>query len=159
MAELVIVAGKAGTGKSTAGRTLDPKTTYWINTDQKALPFRGWKALYNTKNKNYTKDSDITNVINILKAIPKKLPNVNVVVIDTLNRMMTDRVMRDRNIKGFEKWSNLAGGIYDLVSIINQELPEDMVVFVLCHTEEGYTDMGVRSQRYVYHELRILCAL
>ena len=38
MAELVLVVGKSGSGKSTSGRNLDPKTTYWINVDRKPLP-------------------------------------------------------------------------------------------------------------------------
>jgi len=147
MAELVLIVGKSGSGKSTAGRKLDPKKTYWINVDQTPLPFNGWKAKYSAEKKNYTKISDINSLVNVLVAIPKKLPHINSIVIDTLNRVMTDRVMKDRNIKGFDKWSNLAGGIYDILRFINSDLPEDMIVYMLCHSEEGYTDSGVQYKK------------
>ena len=148
MAELVLVVGKSGSGKSTAGRNLDSKSTYWVNVDRKPLPFRGWKAKYSAENKNYTKVSDIGTITGVLQALPKKLPHVKTVVIDTINRVMTDRVMKDRNIKGFDKWSNLAGGIYDILSFINSDnLPDDMTVFLLCHSEEGYTDNGVQYKK------------
>ena len=90
MANLVIVCGKSGSGKSTASRNLDPKV------------------------------SSLVEICNILKAIPEKAPHIKTVVIDTINRMMTDKVMGERHIKGFEKWTQLSGGIYDIFTIINK---------------------------------------
>jgi len=40
MAQLCFLVGKSGMGKSTSGRNLNPEETLWINTDQKALPFK-----------------------------------------------------------------------------------------------------------------------
>lgn len=31
------ITGAASSGKTTGGRTLDPKTTYWIDADEKGL--------------------------------------------------------------------------------------------------------------------------
>jgi hypothetical protein len=147
MANLVIICGKSGTGKSTAGYKLDPKSTFWINCDQKALPFKGWKKAYSKENKNYTKTSSMSDIATLLNAIPEKAPHIKTVVIDTINRMMTDKVMAERHVKGFEKWSNLSGGIYDIFSVINQVLPDDIDVFVLSHSDEGYNDMGAQYRK------------
>ena len=147
MANLVIICGKSGSGKSTSSRNLDPKSTFYINSDQKALPFKGWKKNYSKENKNYSKISSLVEVCNVLKAIPEKAPHIKTVVIDTINRMMTDKVMGERHIKGFEKWTQLSGGIYDVFTIINQILPDDADVFVLAHSEEGYNDMGAQYKK------------
>ena len=147
MANLTIICGKSGSGKSTSGRNLDPKTTLWLNCDQKALPFKGWKKNYNKENKNYTKASNLTDIVNTLKVIPEKAKHIKTIVIDTINRVMTDKVMSERHIKGFEKWSNLSGGIYDVFTIINQVLPDNIDVFVLAHSDEGYNDMGAQYRK------------
>jgi ABC-type ATPase involved in cell division len=52
MAELVFVIGRSGTGKSTSIRNLKPEETVIINSDQKALPFRKFKELYNEEKGN-----------------------------------------------------------------------------------------------------------
>ena len=60
---------------------------------------------------------------------------------------MTDKVMGERHIKGFEKWASLSGGIYDIFTVINQTIPDDVDVFVLAHSDEGYTDMGAQYRK------------
>ena len=147
MANLVIICGKSGSGKSTSGRNLDPKTTLWLNCDQKALPFKGWKKNYSKENKNYTKASGLIDIVNTLKVVPEKAKHIKTIVIDTINRVMTDKVMGERHIKGFEKWSNLSGGIYDVFTVINQVIPDDVDVFVLAHSDEGYNDMGAQYRK------------
>ena len=37
----IFVVGPSGTGKSSSLRNLNPETTIVLNTEQKALPFRG----------------------------------------------------------------------------------------------------------------------
>jgi adenylate kinase family enzyme len=147
MAEVVFVIGPSGSGKSTSGRNLSPQSTYWINCDQKALPFRGWKSAYSEESKNYTKVADLDKIKQILVNIPVKLPNVNTIVIDTMNRMMTDRVMKDRTIKGYDKWTNLAGGIYDIVKTASEALPDNIIVFIMAHVNESIDDSGVSARR------------
>lgn len=40
MAESVLVIADSGSGKSTSGRNLDPKETFWINIANKPLPLK-----------------------------------------------------------------------------------------------------------------------
>jgi len=147
MANLVIICGKSGSGKSTSGRNLDPKKTLWLNCDQKALPIKGWKKNYSKENKNYATASNLVDIVNTLKVIPEKAKHIKTIVIDTINRVMTDKVMGERHIKGFEKWASLSGGIYDIFTVINQVIPDDVDVFVLSHSDEGYTDMGAQYRK------------
>tara|TARA_B100001094_G_C18195898_1_gene810919 strand:+ start:3285 stop:3956 length:672 start_codon:yes stop_codon:yes gene_type:complete len=147
MANLVIICGKSGSGKSTSGSNLDPKSTLWLNCDQKSLPIKGWKKNYSKENKNYATASSLVDIVNTLKVIPEKAKHIKTIVIDTINRVMTDKVMGERHIKGFEKWASLSGGIYDIFTVINQTIPDDVDVFVLAHSDEGYTDMGAQYRK------------
>ena len=52
MANIIMLLGKSGTGKSTSIKGLDSKETVVINVLGKRLPFIGNNALYNTENKN-----------------------------------------------------------------------------------------------------------
>ena len=147
MANLVIICGKSGSGKSTSGSNLEPKSTLWLNCDQKSLPIKGWKKNYSKENKNYATASSLVDIVNTLKVIPEKAKHIKTIVIDTINRVMTDKVMGERHIKGFEKWASLSGGIYDIFTVINQVIPDDVDVFVLAHSDEGYTDMGAQYRK------------
>ena len=53
MAMGILVIGESGSGKTTSCRTLDPKTTYYIDADRKGLCWKGWKKQYNEANGNY----------------------------------------------------------------------------------------------------------
>ena len=147
MANLVIICGKSGSGKSTSGSNLDLKSTLWLNCDQKSLPIKGWKKNYSKENKNYATASSLVDIVNTLKVIPEKAKHIKTIVIDTINRVMTDKVMGERHIKGFEKWASLSGGIYDIFTVINQVIPDNVDVFVLAHSDEGYTDMGAQYRK------------
>lgn len=52
MANIIGIVGASGTGKSTALRTLDPKTTFIVNVQGKPLPFKDSSQLYSTEKKN-----------------------------------------------------------------------------------------------------------
>ena len=52
MANVSIILGPSGTGKSTSIKTLDPKSTIVFNTLKKRLPFKGSAGMYNPEAKN-----------------------------------------------------------------------------------------------------------
>lgn len=147
MGSVCIIAGKSGTGKSTAGRNLDPATTLWINSDKKDLPFKGWLSKYNKEAGNYMKTTGIAQILQVMRAIPERASHIKNIIVDTINRVMTDKVMKDRNIKGFDKWTDLSGGIYDIIQFANENLPEDTTVFLLCHIDEGFSEMGTQYKK------------
>ena len=111
MANTIAIVGPSGSGKSTGVRTLDPKSTLYINADGKTLPFRGANKLYNTGSKNYIETSKL-DVINPLLERTNKRPEIKDIVIDTANGIMLDLEMsanfRNRKAGGeaLNKWMN-----------------------------------------------------
>ena len=71
MADRALIMGERGRGKSTAGRTLDPKKTVWIRVLKKPLPFKGWKTNYKLFSKETREGNifDISTAENVIKAL------------------------------------------------------------------------------------------
>lgn len=82
MANVVMLLGKSGTGKSTSIKTLDPKETIVFNILGKRLPFKGSSSVYNTENKNIFRLNTHTEVISYLESINKNAPHVKNIIID-----------------------------------------------------------------------------
>lgn len=148
MAELCFVIGRSGSGKSTSLRNLNAEETVIINSDQKALPFRQFKELYNEEKGNYLQTSDTIKVAEKLKEAHKN-PKIKTVIIDTISRLGTDYIMSPsfRAEKGFEKWNRVSGSIYDIINIINDRMRDDIIVYVFAHPDVIYDEAGFSSER------------
>jgi hypothetical protein len=133
--------GESGSGKTTAMRNLDPKSTFVIDCDKKGLSWKGWKAQYNTDNKNYFCNNEPEKVILMLKRIAKDFSHIKVAVIDTINGIMIGDEMRRSKEKGYDKWADLAGCIWDLLDIA-LTLRDDLTVIFTAHTQTERDDSG-----------------
>jgi hypothetical protein len=62
---------------------------------------------------------------------------------------MTDAIMSPtfRSEKGFDKYTKFAGSHYDLLSIINDRLREDIIVHLFAHPETHYDENGFATER------------
>ncbi|MFK7890448.1 MAG: AAA family ATPase [Granulosicoccus sp.] len=76
----IIVCGPSGAGKSTSLRNLDPATTIVINTERKALPFRGAAS--------FTKQAQPINLEQFDLALTRALASdATVIVIDSFTSL------------------------------------------------------------------------
>ena len=105
MATLVQITGAPSTGKSRGVKELDPKTTFYIDADKKGLPWAGWKKSYSAEAKNYIKTSDLDTIRAVLASINTKAPHIKTVVIDTINGILTDKVMLDMKKASFDEFN------------------------------------------------------
>lgn len=135
MATVVQISGLPGSGKTFGAYTLNPDNTYIIQADKKGLPWAGWKKQYNKDKKNYAETSDTGTVYKLAKGVADTRPEVNVIIIDTLNSIMSDYEMGQRKLSGFDKWSEMAGGIYDLLGLLREIPREDLIIYVMAHIE------------------------
>lgn len=147
MAKTLLIMGESGAGKTTSARTLDPKTTLYIDCDRKGLSFKGWKKLYCKENKNYIATSNIETIWAYLKRCNNQdMAHIKTVVIDTLNGIMIDDEFKRMHEKTFDKWQDLAASIYRLVTDINQ-LRDDLTIVCMAHCQTDRDDNGYMFTR------------
>lgn len=143
---LVQISGLPATGKTTGTRFLDPKKTYYIDADGKGLSWKGWKSDYNTDNKNYAKTTDIPTIYKIIKTIADSKPDINCIVIDTINAIMTTEEMEILENPSRDQWKDLAVSTWNLYKMIREIKRDDLVVFVMAHCEP-YDVNGITHYR------------
>lgn len=143
MGTVIGLMGDSGSGKTTAMRNLDPKTTMYVDCDKKGLSWKGWKKSFNAKNENYIVTDYPNTALTILKTVDKndKYKHIKVIVFDTINGLMVADEMRRMQEKNYDKWIDLATSIYDLVdeALLTRD---DLTVIFLAHTQTEQDESG-----------------
>ena len=141
MAKLICVMGESGSGKTTAMRTLDPKSTYYIDVDGKGLTWKGWRDQFSLKNKNYLRIVEIPKLAAVLANISDKGEAIKTIVVDTLNTAMVDKEVRSMSEKGYDKWVDLAQYVWSLIKDA-ADLRDDLTIIFVMHSETIRDDSG-----------------
>jgi len=151
MSTVIGLMGESGSGKTTAMRNLNPKETFYIDSDMKGLNWKGWKEQYSVEKKNYYRSDSFSTVSAIMDKVDKdeQFKKVKYLVIDTLNGMMVAEEMRILAMQTGDKrsaWSDLAQNGW---SIINKALAmrDDLTVIIICHSETISDDNGIVRTR------------
>lgn len=126
-----LILGESGTGKTCSLRNLDPKNTLLIQPVRKPLPFRstGWKEIKQKGDGNkILVCSNPQAIINCMHASP-----FDVIVVDDWQYILASMYMAARNVKGFDKFTEIGGAGFDIAKAAS-ELAENKRVYVLAHT-------------------------
>jgi hypothetical protein len=144
MANKILITGYSGTGKTFSLGSLDPKETFIICPDEKALPFRGWKknyvaldpdsGLFNPNTCNFLKTTSWDKIRGAMNFISKNRPDIKVVVIDTITYAMIGEFMDKAKTVGYSKFTEMGDNVYKTLKGIDG-LRDDLTVLVLAHTE------------------------
>ena len=148
MASVIAVYGESGSGKTTSLRNLDPSYTFIIDADEKGLPWRGWRSQFNAENKNYIRANTQALAYQCMKQIDtnEAYAHVKVLVIDTLNGIMVEEERIHKDEKGYDKWSDLAWNVWDIVRYANI-MRDDLTVVMFAHAQVETDDNGYRFLR------------
>ena len=151
MSEAIGIVGRSGTGKTTSLRNLKPEETFIINTDDKGLPFRGWKKNYPEFNAekgtgNHVRTTDPVNVLKWMNFVSARLPNVKNLIIDTMNSLMTVEFMNRSKETGFQKFTDIALHAFQIVKNA-KTFRDDLNVFLLFHVDEQNDGMGTTTSK------------
>lgn len=147
MSKAICVMGESGSGKTTAMRTLDPASTYYIDCDLKGLSWRGWREQYNSEKKNFFQTRDLGKISGVMAGISEKRPDVKTIVIDTLNTAMVDKEVKGMgDSSGYGKWIDLAQFVWEICCNASR-LREDLSVIIVMHSETIRDDLGYSITR------------
>lgn len=139
MANICIILGASGTGKSSSIRGLEPKETLILNVLRKKLPFKGSNAMYNSENKNLFNVDDHTGAINLLEACNKNAPHIKNIIIDDAIYIMRKEYFKRAKEAGYGKYTELAQHFQQLISTC-ENLRDDINVFLILHSEDITSD-------------------
>lgn len=136
MAELVLIYGKSGSGKSRSLINFGEDEVFLVNVMGKRMPFQ--------KNFAYQRTSDnIESIWKWLEMMPTKTA-----VIDDGGYIMTSMFMAEHG-KGdqFKLYNNIADTIWNLFINIKFKLPDDIIVYFVMH--EDIDDTGNSKLRTI----------
>jgi len=146
MANIGIVLGKSGTGKSTSIKGLNPKETVVINVLKKKLPFKGSGSLYNTENKNLFCIDEYTQIISYVNSISEKALHVKNLIIDDMIYVMRKEYFKRAKETGFNKFTELAQHFQQMIYAC-ENAREDLNIFFLLHSEDVISDKIIVGQK------------
>ena len=139
MANIIMLLGKSGTGKSTSIKGLDPKETVVINVLGKRLPFKGSNTLYNKENKNLFQRESYTDIISLIQNISDKAANVKNIILDDFIYVMRKEYFSRAKENGYGKYTELAQHFQQIISTC-EKLRDDLTVFMILHSEDVQSD-------------------
>lgn len=121
----IFIVGSSGDGKTYSFRNMNPNTTYFINVENKPLPFKN-NLKYNIRCNN---SQDVLTAI----ADAAKLPDVTCIVIDSFSAAVDLALQEARKTKkGFDVWQQYA----EFISMFNTYVKRvQKEVFVTGHYE------------------------
>ena len=141
MAELILVMGDSGTGKSTSLRTLDPKETIVISPNAKSLPFPGGKSKYNKANGNLLKSTNMDALQKTFIAISEKKPHIKTVILEDFTHFFSARIFdptflsRNTGGEAFQRWNDFGASVFAALFQKTENLREDLDIIIVHHTE------------------------
>lgn len=142
MAQMLLIMGESGTGKSTSMRNCDPATTAVVNPVGKPLPFKGKFTMLNSE----TESRKICKFMKEQAAAGKKL-----LVVDDFQYILSVPYMNRIKENGWDKWNDFGANYFEIIEVC-KELPDDVVVAYMTHTET--LDNGVTTIKLIGKLLR-----
>lgn len=127
MAKKVLILGESGTGKTTSLRNFDPSTVAVVNPVGKELPFKGGHKFQTLD--GVTDSKKITSWMKEQCRAGKK-----VIVVDDFQYILSVPYMNRIKEAGWDKWNDFGANYFDIIDVC-KELPEDVVVYYMSHTE------------------------
>lgn len=118
----ILIEGESGAGKTYSIKNLDADAVGIFAVEKSRLPFK--KAFRVAKNANYGA---------IMKALQN--PTLKTYIIDDSQYLMVNEFFDRAKDTGYQKYTDIGLNFRNLVHFINHNLPDDVHVYFLHHTE------------------------
>jgi ABC-type oligopeptide transport system ATPase subunit len=133
----ILIVGSSGKGKSFTFRTLNPKTTGFINAENKPLPFKN----------DFEHETKCTTLSHVKKALKEYAEDTKIetIVFDSLSSYMDMLLKEARDTKkGFDIWNHYNEEIGKLLHFIKSIQKE---IFITAHYEWVQDEGGAKERR------------
>lgn len=125
MAEKILIMGESGTGKSTSLRNFNSDEVAIVNPVGKPLPFRGKFHIL----------SSVTDSEKIIKFMKDSVKDgKKTIVVDDFQYILSIPYMNRIKEAGWDKWNDFGSNYFEIINVC-AELPDDVTVYYLTHTE------------------------
>jgi len=118
----VLILGESGSGKTYSIKNFDPSEVGIFSVEKNRLPFK--KDFKVAKNATYQ-----------TLAAAFKNPQLKTYIIDDSQYLLVNEMFDKAKDKGYDKFTDIAVHFRDLIHHINKNIPDDVIVYFLHHTE------------------------
>jgi hypothetical protein len=146
LANIVIVAGDTGTGKSRSIKNLNPDETFIINVMNKPLSFEGSRAMYSKDKKNIHHTDRYSEIIQIIKGILEKKPEIKNIIIDDLGYSMTTEFFERSKESGYTKFAEMGMHMQQILDTCKNIERDDMNIALMFH-EDDESSGGIKTKK------------
>ena len=129
----ILVMGESGSGKTYSLRNFNPEEVGIFSVEKGRLPFKG-----DFKVKKRATYKDI--------AAAFKVPKLKRYVIDDAQYLLVNELFDRAKEIGYQKYTDMAVNFRNLIHSINYALPDDVIVYILHHTETDSNTGKVKAK-------------
>jgi len=146
----VLIIGESGSGKTYSIKNLDPANVGIFLCEKNRLPFRKKFPVYKVRNMKKEEDGKVTvyrQSVVLQTVIRTRIAKGNypkTLVIDDSQYIMANEFFDRATEKGYDKFVDIGANFRNLVHMVNDELPDDVIVYFLHHPE---TDSNTGKQK------------
>ena len=132
----VMIIGESGSGKTYSIKNLEPEKVGIFLCEKNRLPFRKQFPVYKVKNMQ-AQDGRIVRQASVIrtKLLNPKNPAIKTYVIDDSQYLMANEFFDRAAERGYDKFTDIGVHFRDLIHTVNNELPDDVIVYFLHHPE------------------------
>jgi hypothetical protein len=130
----VMIEGNSGVGKSSSIQTMLPEEVGIFEVEKQRLPFKS-KDYKVVKNSTY----------NIIGQVFKD-PKLKAYVIDDSQYLMVNELFDRAKETGYQKFTDLALHFRNLIHYVNTQLPDDVIVYFMHHTEVDSNTGNIKAK-------------
>ncbi len=144
----VLIIGESGSGKTYSIKNLDPDKVGIFLCEKNRLPFRKQFPTYKVRNMQRKTDNNQVQIIRQSAVIQTvmKTPKQKIYVIDDSQYIMANEYFDRANEKGYDKFVDIGANFRNLIHMVNNELPDDVIVYFLHHPETDSNTGRVKAK-------------
>lgn len=119
----ILILGESGSGKTYSIKNFDPEEVGVFAVEKSILPFK--KKFKIAKHANYE----------TIMTCFKNKPKLKSYIIDDSQYLLVNEMFDKAKDTGYAKFTDIALHFRNLIHFINHQLPDDVIVYFLHHTE------------------------